>query len=57
MKFPFGMAYITFPKTHIFAEKWWLEDDPFLLGPLGLFSGSNLLLVSGFGEALQGLGP
>ena len=37
----------TLPETNIFApENGWLEYDPFLLGP-GLFSGVNLLLVSG----------
>ena len=28
------------PKFNIAPEKWWLEDDPFLLG-LGNFSGAN----------------
>ena len=39
---------ITLPETNIFAPKnGWLEYDPFLLGIFGLFSGANLLLVSG----------
>ena len=39
---------ITVPETNSkFApENGWLEDDPFLLG-VSLFSGANLLLVSG----------
>ncbi len=37
----------TLPETNIFApENGWLEYDCCLLGP-GLFSGANLLLVSG----------
>ena len=39
----------TLPEINIFApENGWLEYDRFLLGP-GLFSGANLLLVSGRG--------
>ncbi len=40
----------TLPETNseFTPENWWLEDDPFLLGQVpGLFSGVNLLLVSG----------
>ena len=33
---------VTLPETKIFApENGWLEDDPFLLGRLGLFSGTK----------------
>ena len=34
------------PKFNIAPEKWWLEDDPFLLG-FGNFSGENSLLNFG----------
>ena len=40
--------WMTLPETNIFRP-WshgWLEYDPFLLGPLGLFSGAKML-VSG----------
>ena len=30
----------TLPKFNITPENWWLEDDPFLLGP-GIFSGAS----------------
>ena len=35
-----------YTKFNIAPEKWWLEDDPFLLGP-GNFSGENSLLNFG----------
>ena len=38
------------PKFNIAPEKWWLEDDPFLLG-FGNFSGANSLL--NFGRVIQ----
>ena len=38
------------PKFNIAPEKWWLEDDPFLLGP-GNCSGVNSLL--NFGRAFH----
>ena len=38
--------YITLPETNSLPENQWLEDESFLLG-FGLFSGANLLLVSG----------
>ncbi len=36
-----GSPPFTLPETNIAPEKWWLEDDPFLLG-FGLFSGAML---------------
>ena len=38
---PFWEAQTTPPKIKIAPEKWWLEDDPFPLGP-GNFSGAML---------------
>ena len=39
--FSHALLEITPRKFHIGPEKWWLEDDPFLLGP-GNFSGAML---------------
>ena len=44
----------TAPKFNIGPEKWWLEDDPFLLG-FGNFSGENSLL--NFGRVKVGPEP
>ena len=50
-----GSKRISFShETNIFApENWWFEDDPFLLGQVGLFSGANLLLF--FGGTFQAI--
>ena len=43
-----GTLTVTPTKFNIDLEKWWLEDDPFLLG-FGNFSGVNSLLNFGWG--------